>query len=333
MMNKSNCWLVVLVLGLSLGGLAGCGEAVEVEKVETTLVPTATEELHDLESAVMEATVKMSVLLPPGYDPKGPELPLLINLHGGGGNREFPFRWTAFYSQLFNDGILPPTVIVSFAGGQESFYSGALEQFVSGELPLWANQQYGSSLDPQKRLLTGISMADYGLLKIGLKYPDQFEVVAPMEPAIMPAMERPEGISRSNWWLPQPGPEENYYPRDVSDITDSVKDGLIETVDLWAAAWSDQNVPQYIANYSENFAVPGGQSRPNWEALRRTRIKRPGDIKLDIEYQRFELIDTNVVDVFFRQAYRSNTHSDLTDKVLRFSKEGTDWKILVERSL
>ena len=131
---------------------------------------------------------------------------------------------------------------------------------------------------------------------------------------------------------PEPGPEEYYYSSDVTDITDSVKDELIETVDLWAAAWSDQNVPQYIANYSEDFAVPGRQSRRNWEALRRTRIKRPSYINLDITYQRFELVDTNVVDVFFRQAYRSNTYSDLTDKVLRLRKEDTDWKILVERS-
>jgi len=129
---------------------------------------------------------------------------------------------------------------------------------------------------------------------------------------------------------PEPSPEEDYYSSDVTDITDSVKDRLIETVDLWAAAWSDQNVPQYIANYSEDFAVPGRQSRRNWEALRRTRIKRPGHINLDITYQRFEPVDTNVVDVFFRQAYRSNTYVE-TDKVLRLRKEDTDWKSLVER--
>ena len=55
-------------------------------------------------------------------------------------------------------------------------------------------------------------------------------------------------------------------------------------------------------------------------------------VKLDVTYQRFEFVETNVVDVFFRQAYRSNTYSDLTDKVLRMQKEGTDWKILLERS-
>jgi hypothetical protein len=130
----------------------------------------------------------------------------------------------------------------------------------------------------------------------------------------------------------QPAGKENYYTSDVTDITDSVKEELIKTVDLWAAAWSDQNVPQYIANYAKDFVVPDRQSRRTWEALRRTRIQRPEYINLDVTYQRFELVDTNVVDVFFRQAYRSNTYSDLSDKVLRFRKGDTGWKILIERS-
>ncbi len=123
------------------------------------------------------------------------------------------------------------------------------------------------------------------------------------------------------------------YSTDVDEVTESIKEELIETVDLWAAAWSDQNVTQYLANYSDDFAVPGRQSRRTWEALRRTRLTRPRYINLDVEYQRFELVETNVVDVFFRQTYSSNTYSDLTDKVLRLRKEdGTDWKILLERS-
>ncbi len=126
---------------------------------------------------------------------------------------------------------------------------------------------------------------------------------------------------------------EDPYSTDVTEITDAVKETLIETVNLWAAAWSDQNVPQYLANYSEDFVVPGKQSRRTWEALRRTRLTRPSYIKLDVEYQHFELVEPNVVDVFFRQTYSSNTYSDLTDKVLRMRKENdTDWMILVERS-
>jgi hypothetical protein len=122
-------------------------------------------------------------------------------------------------------------------------------------------------------------------------------------------------------------------PGNVTEITDSVKRELIQTVDLWAATWSSQIAPQYIANYSTDFAVPDQQTRRKWEELRKKRVMLPSYINLDIRYQRFELVDTDVIDVFFRQAYRSNSYSDLTDKVLRLRKENTGWKILIERSI
>jgi len=135
---------------------------------------------------------------------------------------------------------------------------------------------------------------------------------------------------------PEPEPYESSYndlfEADVTEVTAAVEDQLRETINLWGAAWSEQNVTQYLANYSSDFRVPNRQSRRNWEALRRSRLNRPRYINIDIDYQRFEFVETNVVDVFFRQSYRSNTYSDLTDKVLRMRKEGSDWKILIERS-
>ena len=129
-----------------------------------------------------------------------------------------------------------------------------------------------------------------------------------------------------------PPKAEDIHSSDVTDITGAVIDRLIHTVDRWAAAWSDQDTVLYLANYSEDFAVPGRQSRQSWSALRKTRIMRPSEINLQITYQRFELVDTNVVDVFFQQAYRSNDYRDRVDKVLRLRKEDTGWKILIERS-
>ena len=139
---------------------------------------------------------------------------------------------------------------------------------------------------------------------------------------------------------PEPGMEPDAYESsdndlfdaEVNAVTTEVEDDLRETINLWGAAWSEQNVTQYLANYSTDFRTPNGQSRRQWETLRRSRLTRPRYINIDIDYQRFEFVETNVVDAFFRQSYRSNTYSDLTDKVLRMRKEGSDWKILVERS-
>ncbi len=118
----------------------------------------------------------------------------------------------------------------------------------------------------------------------------------------------------------------------VTVLTDQVKNDLIETIDLWGRAWSEKNVPQYLSNYSEDFRVPGKLSRKKWEALRRSRLTRPRTIDVRIVYEKFEMVEPDVVDVYFRQTYRSNLYSDVTNKVLRMKREGHDWRIILERS-
>lgn len=154
-----------------------------------------------------------------------------------------------------------------------------------------------------------------------------------------PSAEEPTDIYARSGSRDQVGRNEDFdavfddaYSSDVTAVTDAVTAELKEAINLWSAAWSDQNVPQYLANYSDSFEVPGDRSRRSWEALRRSRLTKPRFISVEVDFEDFELVDTNVVDVFFRQAYRSNTYSDQTNKVMRLRKEGTDWKILIERS-
>ena len=118
----------------------------------------------------------------------------------------------------------------------------------------------------------------------------------------------------------------------------STKESLVEAIDEWANAWSNKNVSNYLSTYSKDFSVPGNRSRKNWENLRKDRLSRPKFIKVTLEYQRFVQVEEDVVDVFFRQTYSSNTYRDVTDKVLRMTKvlrmrkEDSDWKILIERA-
>lgn len=51
-----------------------------------------------------------------------------------------------------------------------------------------------------------------------------------------------------------PEVEDLYSP--VSRLTDDIRAEVTETADLWGAAWSEMNVPQYLDNYSGDFAVP-----------------------------------------------------------------------------
>lgn len=163
---------------------------------------------------------------------------------------------------------------------------------------------------------------------------DENDLIEPevVKPEIKPESEPSPQATAETKSASTASAESNPFDADVTQVTETAKAELIETLDLWAAAWEDQNVVQYLENYSTDFAVPGRQSRRTWEALRRTRLARPKYINVGIVYQRFEFVETNVIDVFFRQTYRSDSYSDLTDKVVRMKREDNRWKILLERS-
>ena len=49
-------------------------------------------------------------------------------------------RQAATYQEMFDEGILPPMVVVSFSSGRISYYHGTWEAFVTDELPWWASR-------------------------------------------------------------------------------------------------------------------------------------------------------------------------------------------------
>src|SRR5436309_10969253 len=68
------------------------------EKLETKLIPTP---------------VEFNVLLPDGYETAKDPLPLLLFLHGGGGDRSFLTRLRAAIDDMWKAGALPKMVIVT----------------------------------------------------------------------------------------------------------------------------------------------------------------------------------------------------------------------------
>ena len=193
--------LLIIALGHSISACVG------VEDNNTTIERVSTQ-LHDVVSKSRGGTVPVSVLLPPNFDKRDTALPLLIHLHGGGGDRNTLISLAKNYADMFERGVLPPMVVVSFSGGPTSFYYGTWEQFVVDELPSWASETFGALSDPEHLTMTGISMGGYGSLKIGLKFPERFKAIAPMEPAIMPVLEWPEPNRRNSWWLAKEFAEE-----------------------------------------------------------------------------------------------------------------------------
>jgi len=97
----------------------------------------------------------------------------------------------------------------------------------------------------------------------------------------------------------------------------------------WAKAWSSQNVNQYIAAYTPDYA-PAGSERAAWEAQRRERLTKPARIKVEVDEFDIEIKD-NKARASFRQRYESDRHRDLNRKTLGLELRNGAWLISEER--
>jgi len=108
-------------------------------------------------------------------------------------------------------------------------------------------------------------------------------------------------------------------------------DEIIKTVEQWARAWSSNDVNGYLAFYSKEFKVPGGDSRAEWEQSRRDRIAKPKKIEVRVLAPTVTPLAGNRVSVVFRQEYRSETLKSQTPKTLTLVRVGDRWLIEQEQ--
>jgi murein L,D-transpeptidase YafK len=101
----------------------------------------------------------------------------------------------------------------------------------------------------------------------------------------------------------------------------------------WSAAWSAQAPDVYLSFYHKHYKPSNGMSRKSWEQSRRYRLKKPRWIKI-------ALSDFNVLKntgkqavVSFKQAYRSNSYRDVSNKQMVLIYTDNGWRIYREKSL
>lgn len=139
-----------------------------------------------------------------------------------------------------------------------------------------------------------------------------------------PARPRPSGVAAApvaSAATPQPR------------IQAPVHGGAIEAIQAWAAAWSAQDVPRYLAHYAAQGSPDADLDRQQWEAQRRVRLTRPADIKVDVDNFQVRSAGAQRVDVTFVQRYRSESYSDRVRKLLSLELQDGNWKIISERTL
>ena len=154
----------------------------------------------DVPSTAVGSAVPASALLPPGFDrASGVALPLVIWLHGGGGDREHLPQYRPWLDELTEHGVIPPMVYVSFSTSPFSGFLGPWEQFVADELPRAMAERYGTRMDREGLAVAGISMGGYGALKSAFRSPDRFAAVGAMEPSVEPTLTSLPSFKRNTW--------------------------------------------------------------------------------------------------------------------------------------
>ena len=151
--------------------------------------------------------------------------------------------------------------------------------------------------------------------------------IAQAEPA-KPEPVKPEPVK------PEPSKTASAKPEAQAAAVDSqanTEKEALAAVNAWAKAWSSKNVDQYLASYADNFQTPDGQSRQQWEQLRRERIDKPARISVELSNMRVKMIGADQARVSFKQRYQAGSTTMRTAKALILKRSKGHW--LIEQEL
>ncbi|MBK6592232.1 MAG: TolC family outer membrane protein [Burkholderiales bacterium] len=98
----------------------------------------------------------------------------------------------------------------------------------------------------------------------------------------------------------------------------------------WLGAWNRKDVTGYLAAYSDNFVPAKGMKRKEWEAMRKTRISKQGDLRIVIGKVQPVQCDAKTAEVSFSQEYGSVGYKDNVEKTLSLEQVKGVWKITKE---
>lgn len=103
-------------------------------------------------------------------------------------------------------------------------------------------------------------------------------------------------------------------------------------VEAWRQAWEAKDSGRYLGFYGSAFVPADKRSRSAWEADRRVKLDKKGDIRVQLNTPTHK-VEGEVVSVTFEQRYQSGNYSDTGRKQLEWVKEGGEWKIRREAQL
>ena len=148
--------------------------------------------VSEIETKYVPGPVAYSTLFPDNYDEGTQKYPLILFLHGGGGNHIILNRIKPIVEELWKTKKLFDAIIVSpgcnrslymdYQNGTEKWESFLIKEFIPSLISKLR-------IDKEKIIMSGISMGGLGSLRLGFKYPNSFQAIVAFEPAIEPALE------------------------------------------------------------------------------------------------------------------------------------------------
>jgi len=103
-------------------------------------------------------------------------------------------------------------------------------------------------------------------------------------------------------------------------------------LEAWRQAWEAKDAGRYLAFYGSAFTPADKRTRSAWEADRRLKLDKKGDIHVQLDSPSYK-VDGDVVSVVFEQRYQSGNYRDAARKQLDWVREGGEWKIRREAQL
>jgi enterochelin esterase-like enzyme len=150
-------------------------------------------------SQARRRAVGYTIAWPPGATP-GTPLPLIVMLHGEGGNHTDALsgmRPNEAVALVVDGHPLPPMAIVTVDGGSGYWNphpdDDPMGMVISELIPLCQTMNLGQA--PQKIGTMGISMGGYGAILLAEKYPELIRAVAAISPAIWTSYEQAQGVN------------------------------------------------------------------------------------------------------------------------------------------
>lgn len=107
---------------------------------------------------------------------------------------------------------------------------------------------------------------------------------------------------------------------------------VLGAVHEWVTAWSSKDVGKYLSSYAPDFKTPSGESRADWEAMRKERISKPKSIQVKISKPTVVFADSDHATVKFKQTYRASNFKSFDKKTLEMVKVDGKWLIRAEHA-